>query len=85
MIAEGDIVVETDGLNGSPDTRAEYLARIHRVTDYIERHLEERLTLERLAAVANFSPFHFHRVFTACVGESLYRFIHRLRLEKAAN
>ena len=65
--------------------RAEYLGRIHRVTDHIERHLAERLTLEELARVACFSPFHFHRVFTACVGETLYQFILRLRLERAAN
>ena len=65
--------------------RVEYLARIHRVTDHIERHLDERLALEDLARVACFSPFHFHRVFTACAGEPLYRFILRLRLEKAAN
>jgi AraC family transcriptional regulator len=65
--------------------RTEYFARVHRVMDYIERHLGERLTLEELSAVANFSPFHFHRVFTACAGESLYQFILRLRLERAAS
>lgn len=65
--------------------RAEYYARVHRVMDHIERHLADRLTLEGLAAVANFSPFHFHRVFTACAGESLYQFILRLRLERAVS
>jgi AraC family transcriptional regulator len=66
-------------------SRAEYLGRIHRVTDHIERHLGEPLALEELARVACFSPYHFHRVFTACVGETLYQFILRLRLERAAN
>lgn len=65
--------------------RAEYLARVHRVVDYIEHHLGDPLALERLAGVANFSPYHFHRVFTACVGETLYQFILRLRLERAAS
>ena len=66
--------------------RAEYLARIHRVMDHIERHLGERLSLEDAGrAWRCFSPFHFHRVFTACAGESLYQFILRLRLERAAN
>jgi AraC family transcriptional regulator len=69
----------------SAAARAEYLGRIHRVTDHIERHLDERLTLEELARVACFSPFHFHRIFSACVGETLYQFILRLRLERAAN
>jgi len=67
-----------------PGPRAEYLARVHRVMDYIEAHLAERLTLDVLAGVANFSPFHFHRVFTACTGETLYQFILRVRLERAA-
>jgi AraC family transcriptional regulator len=71
-------------LQANPHARAEYFARVHRVMDHIETHLGERLTLEELAAVANFSPFHFHRVFTACAGESLYQFILRLRLERAA-
>jgi len=68
----------------SAASRDEYLARIHRVMDHIERHLGGRLTLESLAEVACFSPFHFHRVFTACTGETLYQFILRLRLERAA-
>jgi AraC family transcriptional regulator len=48
--------------------RAEYVARINRVMDHIERHLDARLSLDELAAVAGFSPFHFHRVFAAMVG-----------------
>jgi AraC family transcriptional regulator len=54
------------------------------VVDYIEANLGERLTLEGLAKVANFSPFHFHRVFGAMVGETLNHFVARLRTEKAA-
>jgi AraC family transcriptional regulator len=64
--------------------REEYVARINRVIDYIESHLDERLSLERLAKVANFSPFHFHRIFGAMVGQTLNQFIARLRAEKAA-
>ena len=37
----------------------------------------------QLADIAAFSSFHFHRIFKALVGESLYEYIHRLRLEKA--
>ncbi len=70
----------------SPDAaQAEYLARVHRVMDHIEGHLDQDLALEDLARVARFSPYHFHRVFTGVVGESLYQFILRLRLEKAAS
>lgn len=65
-------------------TRKEYIARINRVIDYVGSHLYERLTLEVLAEVAAFSPFHFHRIFKAMVGESINDFINRLRLERAA-
>lgn len=61
-----------------------YLSRINSVIDYIENHLSEPLTLEELANVANFSRFHFHRIFGAFLGETLSQFIWRLRLEKAA-
>jgi AraC family transcriptional regulator len=64
--------------------RAEYMSRINRVIDYIERNIGRELRLDELARTANFSPFHFHRVFGALVGEPLYAFILRLRAEKAA-
>ncbi len=66
------------------DHRAEYVARINRVIDHIEAHLQEDLNLQRLSKVACFSPYHFHRIFTAMLGETLQRFIQRLRLERAA-
>ena len=34
--------------------------------------------------MAAFSPFHFHRVFRTVTGETLFGFIQRLRLERAA-
>jgi AraC family transcriptional regulator len=64
--------------------RAEYLGRIQRVVDFIEAHLGQELNLDDLARVACFSPFHFHRIFGAVMGEPLYQFILRLRLERAA-
>ncbi len=51
---------------------------------YIRAHISEPLDRETLAAVAGFSIPHFHRVFTAHVGESAISYIRRLRLERAA-
>jgi AraC-like DNA-binding protein len=65
--------------------RREYERRVNRVMDYVQAHLVEDLTLEKLAAVAAFSPFHFHRVFAAITGETLSDFIRRIRLERAAS
>ncbi len=65
--------------------RDDYIARINRVIDHIYANLDKEITLVELAKVAAFSPYHFHRIFGAMVGESLFRFIARLRVEKAAN
>lgn len=50
---------------------------------YIREHINERLDRETLASVAGFSIPHFHRVFTAHVGESAISYVRRLRLEHA--
>jgi len=64
-------------------SRRIYTERINRVIDYVAAYLEEPLSLERLARLAHFSPFQFHRIFTIFVGESVHAFTRRLRLEKA--
>lgn len=57
---------------------------MNRVINYIDAHLDQALDLEQLAGVANFSRFHFHRVFAAWMGETLGDYARRRRLEKAA-
>jgi len=57
---------------------------MHRVLQHIDDHLDAQLELDSLAAVANFSPFHFHRLFTACMGETVGDYTRRRRLEMAA-
>lgn len=64
--------------------RIKYEQRIFRVQDYICTHLDEELALEKLARIAAFSPFHFHRIFKSIAGETLFDFIQRVRLEKAS-
>jgi AraC family transcriptional regulator len=64
--------------------RREYERRVNRVIDHVRVHLAEPLTLADLAAVAAFSPFHFHRIFSAIAGETLFDFVQRVRLERAA-
>lgn len=64
--------------------QSEYTARINKTFDYIENNLEKSITLEELAQVANFSKFHFNRIFHSMVGETPFQFILRLRIERAA-
>ncbi len=59
------------------------LARVNRAVDYITAHLDGPLRLEEVARAACFSPFHFHRVFRALLGETLAAFVKRVRLERA--
>lgn len=52
---------------------------------FIQKNLDNELSLEEYARVAHFSPYHFHRIFRGMVGESLHEHIRRLRLERAAS
>jgi AraC family transcriptional regulator len=65
-------------------SRDVYVERMHRVTAYIDQHLDQFLDLETLAEVAHFSPFHFHRLFSALTGETLGAYLRRRRCEVAA-
>jgi AraC family transcriptional regulator len=67
------------------DTVKSHRERVLRVLVEIESNLSADLTLETLSLQGNFSPYHFHRVFRALVGESLKDYVRRLRLERAAH
>jgi AraC family transcriptional regulator len=66
------------------ECRDEYAARIDRVLACIDADLGGDLSLGRLARVADFSPYHFHRVFKAMTGETLHAYVKRMRLKSAA-
>lgn len=65
-------------------TEKEYISRIHAAEDYIEKHLDKELSLNEIAKVTGFSKYHFHRIFKSMVGETLYSYINRKRIERAA-
>lgn len=65
-------------------SRAEYISRINRVMEYVDTYYYEQVNLDKLAEIAHFSPFHFHRIFTALTGETPADFFLRIRTEKAA-
>ncbi|MCX7746422.1 MAG: AraC family transcriptional regulator [Clostridia bacterium] len=64
-------------------TYMEYISRINRVQDYIEANLREELSLDTLAEISGFSKFHFHRIFSGIVKETLLSYINRIRMERA--
>ena len=58
-----------------------YEKAIQDVLDYIDNNLGEKLTIESLAAIAHFSPYHFCRVFQWYVGYSVMIYVRKRRLE----
>jgi len=57
-----------------------YHERINVILQYIDNHLEENLDLDFLAGLSFYSPFHFHRIMKAYLGESLGNYIQRTRV-----
>lgn len=66
------------------ESEKHYIKGINRVQNYIEKNLDEQLTVKELSSIAAFSEYHFLRIYSCITGETLYSFIKRLRLEKAA-
>jgi AraC family transcriptional regulator len=66
-------------------SRAEYRNRLEQVVIYIHDHLTEPLDLAMVAAVSNFSPYHFHHIFQGAMNETPQEYINRQRVERAAN
>ncbi|WP_411906557.1 GyrI-like domain-containing protein [Rhizobium mayense] len=66
-------------------TEQSYRQRIARVIEAIILDPAAPHSVESLAAVARFSPFHFHRLYRAMTGESVAVTIRRVRLAQAAN
>ena len=67
-----------------PQILEDHVDCIDEVMRYIRAHIGEPLDREQLADVAGFSVPHFHRIFTAHVGESAISYVRRIRLERAA-
>jgi AraC family transcriptional regulator len=65
--------------------RVDYKKRLTPVIRYLEKHFNQPLNLPEVAALANLSPYHFHRTFKAVQGETLADYIRRLRLAAAAD
>jgi AraC family transcriptional regulator len=62
-----------------------YRLVVQKAITYINENLASDIDLEQVAKVASLSMFHFHRIFSALQGETLSRYVNRVRLERAAN
>lgn len=57
---------------------------IKKLIDYIENNLDSQLNLDKIAKEAGYSKFHLNRVFSECVGCTIYKYIQMRRLTVAA-
>lgn len=64
--------------------RWEKVMAVQRMQDYIEDHLNEAITLHKLAEAARYSPWHAARIFKDMTGKSPIDYIRSRRLSQAA-
>lgn len=65
-------------------TLEEYKKQMIIITEYINNHLDVPIDLAKLSEISCFSPYHFHRIIRAFLGEPIGSYIVRIRLETAA-
>lgn len=65
-------------------TLEEYHKQINSIREYINNNLDSPIDLSTLAELSHFSPYHFHRITRALLGEPIGKYITRIRLETAA-
>lgn len=76
--------METQNTTPTSPAPFDHDAALRRALRFVQDHLDDELRLEDLAEVAGYSPFHFHRLFRARVGEPVHGHVKRLRMERAA-
>ncbi|MDY6987357.1 MAG: AraC family transcriptional regulator [Thermodesulfobacteriota bacterium] len=57
--------------------------RVKRVREYMEAHFHQDISLNRLASLANLSPFHFVRVFRKELGLPPHTYLTQVRVNRA--
>lgn len=59
-------------------------ATIQNIIEYIENHLEDDLSLDKISQELNYSKFYLLRIFSAKANCTIYKYIQRRRLTLAA-
>ena len=57
---------------------------INKAIDFIFSHIDEELSVERIADFCGYSKFYLSRLFKAETGEGIYAFIKRVKIEESA-
>ncbi|WP_298553688.1 AraC family transcriptional regulator [uncultured Algibacter sp.] len=64
--------------------KAFYEQKLNVIIEFINNNLDSKIDVKTLAEMSHFSPFHFHRITRALLGEPIGAYISRTRLETAA-
>lgn len=62
---------------------AQRINNIHRVIGYLERHYAEDISLEQLSRISLYSERQLTRIFKEATGETIFGYLHQLRIERA--
>lgn len=71
-------------MNLKQTNKAFYTQKLNLIIEHINNNLDSKIDIKTLAEISNFSPFHFHRITRALLGEPIGAYISRTRLETAA-
>lgn len=55
-----------------------------KILDYIEKHLNDNLDVDKIAEISGYSKFHLERIFASENGCTIYKYIKEMRLTEAA-
>lgn len=69
----------------TPRTTDKYVDRLITVTDYVQEHYQENISLEDGAALLNLNREYFARFFKKYMGETFLDYIYSIRLQAAYN
>lgn len=57
---------------------------VRKVIDYIERNLENEISLDNISENAGYSKFYLNRIFTEYTGITMYKYLQKRRITAAA-
>jgi AraC family transcriptional regulator len=61
-----------------------YQERFHQLLNYIDSHLDEELTIDKLSSIACLSKYHFHRQFSSLFGITAFAYIRQAKMKRAS-
>ncbi len=71
-------------VEGKKETKGRFYEELKPTLVYIEENYPERISVAEAAAMSNFSPSYFSKLFRALTGSSFNQYLKNYRLERAA-